>query len=91
MKAFSHGGTSGLTSTVIHSNITKISTLLVGSRWMNHRHQLRHMGMPCNTGTSTSSSTTRTSSSSLFIILPLSVNSSLKDLSHLFISSIVSA
>ncbi|KAF4649231.1 hypothetical protein FOL46_002020, partial [Perkinsus olseni] len=46
MRAFSHGGVSGLTSVVLDTNVTRMSRLLVGSRWMNHRHQLRHMGMP---------------------------------------------
>ncbi|KAF4735196.1 hypothetical protein FOZ62_001454, partial [Perkinsus olseni] len=46
MRAFSHGGVSGLTSVVLDTNVTRMSRLLVGSRWMNHRHQQRHMGMP---------------------------------------------
>ncbi|KAF4647968.1 hypothetical protein FOZ61_003425, partial [Perkinsus olseni] len=46
LKAMGHTQRSGLTSTQLDTPLNRFQRLLVGSRWMGHRDQQRHMGMP---------------------------------------------
>ncbi|EER07058.1 hypothetical protein Pmar_PMAR015471 [Perkinsus marinus ATCC 50983] len=46
LKALSHTNRSGLTTTQLDTPLNRFQRLLVGSRWMGHRDQQRHMGMP---------------------------------------------